>query len=288
MSELTSVRELPFLERPITFTQSPFRQTGLSLSDTTANEQGTWAIAGYRFVSDNFGNVFSDSGGYGLTTRLTRVAAEWAENRLFHIGADYSFNNPGGGVVQLVSTNEVFVGQNPNLGPAGLSVLPIVGVPPFVNTGLLATENLQLFNVEGALALGRLAIQSEVRWAQIETTAGTTATLPGAYAQFRYTLTGETIPYNKSNGVFGRITPLNNFGKTGGLGALELLGRVSHLDLNDAGIGGGRLTNFTVGCNWYWNRFTKLQFNWIRSLLDNPTFGDSNTSTFALRAQIDF
>ena len=109
-------------------------------------------------------------------------------------------------------------------------------------------------------------------------------------AQFRYMLTGETIPYNKSNGVFGRITPSNNFnfGKTRGLGALELLSRVSHLDLNDAGVEGGRLTNFTVGGNWYWNRFTKLQFNWIRSLLDNPTFGDSNASTFALRAQIDF
>jgi len=101
-------------------------------------------------------------------------------------------------------------------------------------------------------------------------------------------LTGETIPYNKSNGVFGRITPTNNFEKSGGIGALELLGRVSHLDLNDAGVAGGRLTNFTVGCNWYWNRFTKIQFNWIRSVLDNPTFGDSNASTFALRAQVDF
>ena len=288
MAELTSVRELPFLERPTTFTQSPFRQTGASLSDVTENERGTWAIAGYRFVSDSFGNVFSDTGGYGLTTRLTRVALEWAEDRLFHLGADYSFNNPGGGVVQLVSTNEVFVGQNPNLGPSGLSVLPIVGVPPFVNTGLVPTDNLQLFNVEGALALGRLALQSEARWAQLETTGGASATLPGAYAQLRYMLTGETIPYNKSNGVFGRITPANNFGKTGGVGAWEVLGRVSHIDLNDAGVEGGRLTNFTAGLNWYWNRFTKFQFNWIRSELNNPTFGDSDASTFAFRAQLDF
>ncbi len=288
MSELTSVRELPFLERPLTFTQSPFRQTGVSLFDTTADERGTWAVAGYRFVSDNFGNVFSDSGGYGLTTRFTRVPIEWGENRLFHIGADYSLNNPGGGVVQLVTTNEVFVGQNPNLGPPGLSVLPIVGVPPFVNTGPVPTDTFQLFNVEAALALGRLAIQSEARWAQIETVAGNSAVLPGAYAQFRYALTGETIPYNKTNGAFGRITPRRDFDNAGGSGAVELLGRVSHLDLNDAQIAGGRLTNFTVGCNWYWNRFTKLQFNWIRSVLDNPTFGDSDASTFAGRVQLDF
>ena len=29
MSEQTSIRDLPFLERPVTFTQSPFRQTGV-------------------------------------------------------------------------------------------------------------------------------------------------------------------------------------------------------------------------------------------------------------------
>ena len=49
MSELTSVRELPFLERPVTFTQSPFRQTGIMFFDTTRHEMETWAVSGYRF-----------------------------------------------------------------------------------------------------------------------------------------------------------------------------------------------------------------------------------------------
>ncbi len=64
MAELTSVRELPFLERPLTFTQSPFRQTGVMLFDARPDESGTWAVAGYRFLSDNFGNVFADTGAY--------------------------------------------------------------------------------------------------------------------------------------------------------------------------------------------------------------------------------
>ena len=113
MSEQTSIRDLPFLERPVTFTQSPFRQTGVMLFDTRADELGTWAISGYRFLSDNFGNVFSDSGGYGMVARLTAVPFEFGENRLLRLGADYSYNEPGRGVVQFVSTNEVFVGQNP-------------------------------------------------------------------------------------------------------------------------------------------------------------------------------
>ncbi len=288
MSELTSVRELPFLERPVTFTQSPFRQTGVMLFDTMDNELGTWAISGYRFLSDNFGNVFSDSGGYGMATRLTRIVRQWRENQLVHAGFDYSYNDPGRGVVQFVSTNEVFVGQNPNLGLPGLSVLPIVGVPPFVNTGLLPAENAQFFNFESAIGFGRMALQSEVRWIQVELPGGMTANFPGAYAQVRYMLTGEPIPYNRANGVFGRVVPCCDWTPSGGLGAWELTGRVSHIDLNDVGVDGRRLTDFTVGCNWYWNRYTKLQFNWIHSMLNDVALGDSTANAYAFRAQIDF
>ena len=289
LAEQTSIRDLPFLERPLTFTQSPFRQTGVMLFDTMRDERGTWAASGYRFLSDNFGNVFADNGGYGLATRLTRIVASSGDDRLVHIGADYSYNDPGNGVIQLVSTNEVFVGQNPNLGPAGLSVLPIVGVTPFVNTGEIAANNLQLLNFEAAIALGRTAIQGEARYARVDLPSGPTATFPGAYAQIRYMLTGETIPYNKSNGVFGRIVPDRPWTPSGdGPGAWEILGRVSHLDLNDSGIEGNRLTDFTVGANWYWNRYVKMQFNYIHSRLDNNSFGESNANTFAVRAQLDF
>ena len=288
MAELTSIRELPFLERPVIFTQSPFRQTGIMLFDVRPNEVGTWAISGYRFLSDNFGNVFADSGGYGFATRLTQVAFETGDNRLVHFGFDYSFNDPGRGLIQLVSTNEVFVGQNPNIGPSGLSVLPIVAVPPFVNTGLLAANDVQFINVEAAMAKGRMAVQSEARLAQVDIPGGTSAEFPGAYLMLRYVLTGEEIPYLKKEGVFGRVVPNVDWHPNGGIGAWEVVGRISHIDLNDSGINGRRLTNYGVGCNWYWNRRTKLQFNWLHSQLNDMVLGDSNANTFAARAQIDF
>ncbi len=289
LSELTSVRELPFLERPLTFTQSPFRQTGVMLFDTNADETGTWAVSGYRFLSDNFGNVFADSGGYGMATRLTRIVSGSRDDRLLHLGAGYSYNDPGRGVVQLVSTNEVFVAQNPNLGPAGLSVLPIEGVTPFVNTGELSANNVQFLNFELAASLGRLALQGEARFVKVDLTNGPSAVFPGAYAQVRYMLTGETIPYNKKNGVFGRIVPDNPWSANGdGNGAWELVGRVSHIDLNDEGITGRRLTDLTAGCNWYLNRYMKIQFNYIHSRLDDVSLGRSNANTFAVRAQLDF
>ena len=288
MSELTSVRDLPFLERPLTFAQSPFRQTGIMIFDTFWEEAGTWAMSGYRFLSDNFGNVFADSGGYGMASRITKVWEPFGDGRIFHAGFDYSYNDPGGGLLQIVSTNELFVGQNPNLGPAGLSVLPIVAVPPFVNSGPIATNSAQFFNIELAAANGPIAVQSEVRLVRVDPITGASFDLPGAYAQVRYVLTGEHIPYNGSGGVFGRVVPQNNFGRCGGTGAWELLARISHIDLNDMAVTGRRLTNWTVGCNWYWNKYTKMQFNWIRSRLNDVAIGDSETDAVAFRVQLDF
>ena len=288
MSEVTSVRELPFLERPLTFALSPFRQTGISLFDQTRDERGTWAVAGYRYLSDNFGNVFGDNGGYGLTTRLTRVIAEAGPNRLVHLGVDYSLNDAGRDTVQFVSTNEVFLSQNPNLGPPGLSVLPLVGVTPFVNTGPLSVDTVHFFSAEAAIGAGPWAIQSEARWARVEQADGEVLDFPGAYAQVRWVLTGEDVPYSKSAATFTRIVPNSDFNRNGGIGAWELLGRISHLDLNDGTVNGRRLTDFTVGLNWYWNRYTKLQFNWINSQLNDDDLGDSVANAFAFRAQIDF
>ena len=166
--------------------------------------------------------------------------------------------------------------------------MPIVGVTPFVNTGPLAAETLQLFNAEAAIGLGPWAIQSEARWARVEQADGQTLTFPGAYVQVRWVLTGEDVPYNKKQAVFTRVIPNSNFDRTGGIGAWELLGRISHLNLNDGPVSGRRLTDFTLGCNWYWNRYAKLQFNWINSQLNDADLGDSDANAFAFRAQIDF
>lgn len=207
MTELTSVRELPFLERPLVFGLDLFfRQTGVMLSNTAAEDRVTWAVSGFRYVSDSLGNVYADNGGYGVSTRITSLPIDLG-NRLVHFGVGYTYREPGRGVVQLANTNEFFLGQNPILGAGGLSVLPIVNVPPFVNTGPINARREQQFNVEGAVALGRLALQSEARFSTVEDTSGFVNTFPGAYVQVRYMLTGEEIPFNRAGAVFGRIKP---------------------------------------------------------------------------------
>ncbi|TWU47596.1 Phosphate-selective porin O and P [Rubripirellula tenax] len=123
MSELTSIRELPFLERPTVFALAPFRQTGIMLFDTAVDEQMTWAVSGFRTLSDNFGNVYGDNGGYGTAERITALLIDRGDCRVLHVGLDHSYLNPGRDQIQYASQDEIFVGQQPNFGPTGLSVL---------------------------------------------------------------------------------------------------------------------------------------------------------------------
>ncbi|MFO1062817.1 MAG: porin [Pirellulales bacterium] len=294
MTELTSIRELPFLERPSVFALSPFRQTGIMLFDTALDCRATWAVSGYRTLSDNFGNVIGDSGGYGVAARATGLLIDDGDSRVFHLGADYAYEDPARNQSQIAYQNEVFVGQNPNLGPSGLSVLPIITSPPFVQSGVFAVDQIQLYNIEAAIGLGRNVIQSEVRWSQISTPSGA-AIVPAAYLHWRTMLTGEIIPYDRQSGVFGRVRPLQPVDiRRGQFGAWEFAAQVSSIDLNDLATvpgvpgPGRRMTNYSQALNWYLQTNAKCQLEVIQTDLNDRSFGDSMTYTTAARFQFDF
>ncbi len=104
-------------------------------------------------------------------------------------------------------------------------------------------------------------------------------------------LTGETIPYKQSSGVFGRVKPFEPAAPAcGAWGAWELAARVSYLDLNGTSLPGpGRhLTDITLGLNWYLAARTKFELDLIHSELADSTLGDSRANTLALRGQVDF
>ncbi len=295
MSELTSVRELPLLERPITFALAPFRQTGIMLFDTAYDEQMTWAVSGFRTISDNFGNVYGDNGGYGTAERITALLYDQGDRGLIHVGFDHSYLNPARDQIQYASQDEIFVGQQPSFGPAGFSVQPSEGVPPFVNSGVFAVDSINLFNIEGAVSFGRGLIESEFRWSNVDLPTGENVTVEGGYVTVRYVLTGEVIPYNRSAGVFGRVKPNHPLDVCkGDWGAWEIAGRVSNLNLNplfgQPGVPGkGReLLSSSLALNWYMLANAKCQFEFVDGRLDDPTLGRSDTNTYAARVQFDF
>lgn len=281
MDELTSFRELMFLERALPFALAPFRQIGAGFFDSNEQQTATWAVAAFRHRTNPWGTVQGDRG-YGMAARVTALPyLDADEDRLVHVGADYSFVAPSSETVDFQNTPEF---NGPLVGALG----NLASVPSFVNTGVVGARQYQLFDIEAAFKLGSWYAQSELTYAVVNGTSGNTATLPGFYVQSGYFLTGESRPYNKIGGVFARVRPLAPFGEEGGFGALELAARYSYLSLNGAGVNGGRLNDVTVGLNWYLNTYTKFQFNYIRAMLDNPVHGSSDTDIVGLRAQVDF
>lgn len=283
MDGLTSVRELTFLERGLPFAFLPFRQIGVMAHDQVFDGLATWAVSGFRFPTDVFGSALGDNGGYGLATRITGLPFYSERNYLLHIGAAYSFIDPSNDLVQYRSTPEFFTNETGGGVPGGIPIQ----FPFFVDTGLIATDNVNLFGGEMAWVAGSMHGQAELLVANVSQTSGQDATFSGGYVQTAYILTGEVRPYNQASGTLGRIIPQQAFG-AGGFGALEAALRYSYLDLDDGTIQGGALQDITGGLNWYLNQYTKFQLNYVHALLDPPGVPTNEADILAMRAQLDF
>jgi phosphate-selective porin OprO/OprP len=281
MTEMTSARELTFLERPLPAAFAPFRQTGIAFHDTYGDGAGTWGIGGFGFPTDFYGGSLGDDG-YGMSGRLTALAYQSPDEYSFlHVGGGYVLVRPTGDVLQYRSTPEYG-------GPFGGTGGTIGDVPFFVDTNSFAATQSQVVNAELAGGVGSLYVQSEVRYATVNRIGSGSVTFPGAYVHTGYFLTGERRPYNRAGGVLGRVVPLDPVGKCGGCGAWEIAARYSYIDLNQSDIQGGRLSDATLGLNWYLNQYTKFQLNYIRAMLDRTPSGDSDTNIVGVRAQLDF
>ncbi len=119
------------------------------------------------------------------------------------------------------------------------------GTPFFAPTGPLAVSQYNGFGGELLWVRGPLSLQSEAMVTFVQQTNGGEATLPGAYAQVGYFLTGEHRPYDRKAGAIDRVIPHENFfrvrtdqGTSMGTGAWEVAARVSWLDLEDQAVRG--------------------------------------------------
>lgn len=273
---LTSVKELTFLERGLPFAFLPFRQIGVMAHGGSEAQDMTWWFSGFRAPVDTFSGNVGDNGGYGLATRVTGVLADDGADSVVHVGGAYSLIDPSTDTVQFRNQPEFFVSDS------------VLGATPFfVDTLGISTNTVNLFGGELAATSGSWHAQGEVVYAVVDRKAAGSATFSGASIQSGWILTGEHRPYDRKNGVLGRIVPHENFGH-GCSGAWEIAGRWSYLDLNDGGINGGQLHDLTAGLNWYLNRNTKFQLNYVHAFLKTAGVGDSDADIVAMRAQVDF
>jgi phosphate-selective porin OprO/OprP len=85
------------------------------------------------------------------------------------------------------------------------------------------------------------------------------------------------MPYDRESGTLDRVHIYENFflvercrgGVGGGWGAWQAALRLSYVDLTDEDIRGGEGHNVTLGLNWYWTDYSKLQFNAVYGAIDD-------------------
>ncbi|MHB1036898.1 MAG: OprO/OprP family phosphate-selective porin [Pirellulales bacterium] len=282
LEELTSSRFITFMERAsINEAFVPGRNAGVMAFDWTENERATWAIGAFRTMQDNPPYIQVDDGDTAVTGRVTWLPwyDEATEGRgLWHLGAAYSFRALAHDLAQYRSRPE------DNLAPR------------FVDTGVFAGENMQLFGAETAWVYGPFSVQSEYMAAFTDRAGVQDLAYNGAYVEVSYFLTGEHRVYKKTTGAFDRVKPFENFFRVRttdgslatGKGAWQVAGRYSFLDLNDDGVLGGRLSDYTLGLNWYLTPYSRLMWNYVVANVDNPVHGDSSANIFEMRAQFDF
>lgn len=266
LEELTSSNYITFMERSLANVFAPSRNTGLLLKNTAASDRLTWAVGVFR-ESDSVGEASGDAG-YNFSARLTGLPQyEDGGRKLVHLGVAYSRQNSLLDVVRFR--------QRPESGQA----------PRLVDTGLLAARSVDLLGLEAAWVNGPFSLQGEYTRSSVNTFDGRDPSFAGFYVQGSFFVTGENRKYKTSSGAFDRVGPKSFFGQEGGgSGAWEIAARYSYLDLNDSGVQGGRLNDFTFGVNWHLNSNTRVMWNYVFADLDSV--GSANV--FQTRVQVDF
>jgi phosphate-selective porin OprO/OprP len=312
---VSSFRYTTFAERSLLFQAFvPFRHLAVGAYNSWGDLRGTWAASVYKAGQDQYGDSLSTAGGNAFVGRATYLPFydEPSGGRYYtHIGGAYAFVNPENNLARFRTSPEIYIGEVSNgaVGTSGQNVNGLAnGTPFFVDTGNIRTVGYSEFGSELLSVHGPLSLQAEAMAVVVPQQGGQTLNYWGAYATVSYFLTGEHRPYDRKLGVYDRLIPFENFfrvrgpnrGIGQGKGAWEVAGRLSYIDLNGGPIlnvgqsnfnatgGGGRLTDATVGLNWYMNPNSKVQLGYIRAMLNNNTYGYSNTNIFDLRYQMDF
>lgn len=323
MDSWTPIRQLEFLERSLPFQAfDAFRRVGVMAYDKSDNEMSSWAYGVYKTgglnngpINDGrFGFDIGDQGGYSFAMRGTHLLYydEAAEGRyLMHIGGHANFSRMTASLANPVPYYQAQVIPEFFVGDISAGFSTTTGTPTFLNTGRIAADSYGFYGLQLAGQYGPAHFQAEYMFTDVNQIGAPNVFYDGFYVQGGYFLTGENRTYNRSFGVFDRIVPYSDFFGLGrhdsicGWGAWEATARWSYVNLSDPNAvplpgqpvppappnvfpNPGSMHESTLGLNWYWNPYTKLQFCWMHCMLDDDATGDSTADIFASRVQLEF
>jgi phosphate-selective porin OprO/OprP len=267
LEELTSSKYITFMERSLPNMFAPGRNSGIKIDGNLAGKRIYYGVGIFRDAND-YGEALDVDPTYNFTARLTAtpIYSDKGKN-LVHVGVAITARDYGdGGSVRFRQRPEVHI------------------VDRFVNTGHFDANGSTIFGIEAAVVLGPLSVQGEYMSASVDASGSGDPTFDGYYVMASWWLTGEHRKYKESSAAFDRVFPKTTFMEDGGFGGLELAARYSCLNLSDADIDGGKLSDFTIGANWHLNKHTRIMGNFV--MADHDDYGTFNTVMF--RFQYDF
>lgn len=274
---ITSSRDIGFMEPAAPFqAMGPPKESGLQIGQPVFNQGATWAfgIFGDAATDTEYGNA---SRNYGTAMgRLTWLPFERldpghpAHSRYLHLGLSGSYQYSVTSDVRYKSRPESFL------------------APAVIDTGDIDAFGAGTIAAEAAWVNGPFSLQGEFIQSLVQGTNSSPLSFNGFYVSASWYLTGESRPYNPATGAFSRLIPRRNFnfGKGGAWGALQLACRLSHTDLTDGYIRGGRLNLLMTSVNWYLNPHLRWMFDYGMGRVSGGPL-DGNMFIFQTRIGVD-
>ncbi len=205
IESMTSNRVFTFLERASMFDAFlPEYGSGILAFDSYQDARFTWAACLHRL--DPMGNgTDAGDGQWNGTFRISSLLYNTANDRNYlHVGTAYSIRDDRNGSVRFRAR------------PEWRDTTSISSLNNrFVDTGDIAANDYGLYQAELGWVAGAFSAQTEYIRAEVNANGGNES-FSGGYGLLSYFLTGESRPYDKRTGRFGRVKPIENFFLTRG------------------------------------------------------------------------
>ncbi|QDS96776.1 OprO/OprP family phosphate-selective porin [Adhaeretor mobilis] len=274
LDHLNSSRYNVFMERPFvieSFNQDA-RRWGLASYCVSQDEAWNWryGVFNQRLIQDE-GSYVSD---HYQMEGAGRLANTWWYDETSggrgygHWAVSGTLADPDGSGIAGRAANEARFRHRPEARSSNR----------WIDTGqITGADDYQMVGLENVWNFGALQLVGEYQNMWVQRREANETHLHGGYAYLSYFLTGEHMPWDRSSGTLGRVKPLENFflvdtcadGIRGGWGAWQLAYRYSYADFNDNDIAGGIGNSHTLGLNWYWSPYARMQFNAIYGEIDD-------------------
>ena len=269
LEELTSSLHTTFIERAA-FTDAFGFERRLGASITYARGD---VLAQAGVFTDNLEDT--DSKNRGADARI--VFMPKAGDTQLHFGGSFHYNDLDDPAAQLRYRQRPLVHFT---------------TQRFIDTRSMGADSETGYGLEAAAIAGRFHAAAEGYWQSVDMPGvADDPTFFGGYVEAGVFLTDDTRGYK--GGKFDRTKPSSPVGE-GGIGSVQFMLRYDYLNLNDAGIVGGRQAGYFAALVWKPTDYTALMLNYGRLQYTDASLptasGDTSygVDAIGMRAQIDF